>query len=310
MRAHACLKDGRFAEGWKDFEARHFSPLAAPSQTRLVDQKLDSVGGKKILICAEQGLGDQIMFASCIPDILARGATVALECDRRLIGLFRRSFPSLKIFPHPFSEEHPDWPEFGLAGTLQIPIGSLPGQFRRTWEDFPTQAGYLRADAEKTAAWRVRYAALGPGPYVGISWRGGTSTTRRQLRTIPLSEWSGILSRQGTFISLQYGDCAQEVASIAEGRLHHWPEALADYDETAAMVAALDMVISVCTAVVHLGGALGVPVHVLTPAIPEWRYMAHGERMPWYPSARLFRQAPGEAWAAVLGRVEEGFWHG
>jgi len=309
MRAHACLKSGRFAQGWKDFEARHFSPLAVPRQALLVDQRIDLVGGKRILICAEQGLGDQIMFASCIPDLLAKGATGAFECDQRLVGLFRRSFPSLEILSYPFSEGHPAWPKYGLAADLQIPIGSLPGLYRRSLEDFPPRAGYLRADAEKVAAWRVRYASLGPGPYVGISWRGGMSTTRQQLRTIPLSEWSGLLSMPGTFVSLQYGDCAQEISGMSDGRLHHWPESLTDYDETAAMVAAMDMVISVCTAVVHLGGALGVPVWVLTPAIPEWRYLASGERMPWYPSARLFRQAPGEPWAAVLERVGEAFRH-
>lgn len=303
MRAYAFLKNGQFAEGWKDFGARHASPLAQAHKDWLAEQKVDSIAGKKILICAEQGLGDQIMFASCIPDLLASGASGALECDQRLIGLFRRSFPALEVFPQPFAKGHVAWEAYGLGAEMRIPIGSLPGYFRQKWGDFPAQAAYLQADPEKTAAWRSRYAELGPGPYVGVSWLGGAQTTRRQLRTIPLTDWADVLSMPGTFISLQYGDCTEEVAAMREGRLHHWPEALADYDETAAMVAALDMVISVCTAVVHLAGALGVPVWVLTPATPEWRYLGHGDRIPWYPSARLFRQAPGEPWTALLGRV-------
>jgi len=148
---------------------------------------------------------------------------------------------------------------------------------------------------------------LGPGPYIGISWLGGARQTRRQLRSIPLAQWQPLLSNRAVFVSLQYGDCGDEIADFfAQNgiRIQHWADSLADYDETAAMVYALDMVISVCTAVVHLAGALGKPVWVLTPTTAEWRYLDRGERLPWYPSAKLFRQMEGESWQVVLQRAE------
>ena len=116
-----------------------------------------------------------------------------------------------------------------------------------------------------------------------------------------------LLSTHGvTFVSLQYGDCVTEIEQVRSRHnvaLHHWQEAIDDYDETAALVSALDLVVSVQTAIVHLGGALGKPVWVMVPSSPEWRYMASGNRMPWYPSARLFRQKQGESWAPVIDQL-------
>ena len=148
---------------------------------------------------------------------------------------------------------------------------------------------------------------MGSGPYIGISWRGGAQSTRRQLRSIPLPQWKSILNQPAKFISLQYGECKEDLAWAEETgfRIHHWPQAIEDYDETAALVAALDMVISVCTAVVHLGGALGKPVWVLTPAVPEWRYLSQGEQLPWYPSIRMFRQRPETDWSEVIATVAQ-----
>ena len=109
-----------------------------------------------------------------------------------------------------------------------------------------------------------------------------------------------------TFVSLQYGDCRaeiDEVRSLHNIVLHHWQDAIDDYDETAALVSALDLVVSVQTAIVHLSGALGKPVWVLVPSTPEWRYMAAGDRMPWYSSARLFRQPAGQDWTPLIGEL-------
>jgi hypothetical protein len=109
------------------------------------------------------------------------------------------------------------------------------------------------------------------------------------------------------FVNLQYGDCAADLsAHTAAGgvAIHHWQDALDDYDETAALVTALDVVISVCTAVVHLAGALGRPVWVMAPAVPEWRYGREGPSMIWYPSARMFRQSKRDAWAPVVAEVK------
>jgi hypothetical protein len=127
------------------------------------------------------------------------------------------------------------------------------------------------------------------------------------LRSVELAQLAPVLGTPGTrFVSLQYGECGEDIARFRARHgiaVEHWPDALADYDETAALVAALDLVISVQTAVVHLAGALGRPVWVLVPAVPEWRYQLHGEDVPWYPSARLFRQAAAGEWAEVCERI-------
>ena len=191
---------------------------------------------------------------------------------------------------------------------LQIPMGSLPGLFRNSWDEFPRHGGYLRADPDRVAYWRARLDALGPGPKIGLSWRGGVAATRRHLRCIELEQLLPVMELPATFVSLQYGDCADDLSRLRlqHGRsLTHWQDALDDYEETAALTCALDLVISVCTAVIHLAGALGRPVWVLVPAIAEWRYMNRGERLPWYPSARLFRQTQPAVWESAIQRMAE-----
>jgi hypothetical protein len=141
---------------------------------------------------------------------------------------------------------------------------------------------------------------------VGISWRGGLASSRRSLRSIALEEWLPIFGvRDIDFVSLQYSVQEGELEALQRAgvRVHQWQGAIDDYDETAALVCALDLVVSVQTAVVHLAGALGREVWALIPAAPEWRYGASGGVMPWYPSARLIRQARLGDWDPVVQTV-------
>jgi hypothetical protein len=192
-----------------------------------------------------------------------------------------------------------------------VPLGSLPLYFRGDASAFPKHGGYLKADSSRISAWRDRLAALGGAYTVGVSWQGGTYATRLPLRSIPLDDWLPLLTVPGIrFVSLQYTPEAQ-AALHALGERHgvhveHWPEAIGDYDETAALVSALDLTVSVCTSVSHLAGALGRPVWVLVPSNPEWRYGHAGETMLWYPSARLFRQVQARDWTRVIEDVERG----
>ncbi|MCG6876974.1 MAG: tetratricopeptide repeat protein [Betaproteobacteria bacterium] len=302
-RAIALLTLGRFAEGWPDYELRLRSedrPQRAFPFPRWGGEDLD---GKTILVHAEQGIGDEILFASCLPEIIARAKHCVIDCAPKLAAIFARSFPAATV--HGGLQSEPvDW-ALPLGIDLQIPAGSVPLQLRPDVAAFPAHQGYLRADPEKARRWRERLAALGPGRAIGVSWRGGTLRTRADRRTLPLSDLAPILREPGFhFVSVQYGpDAATEVDRFAAEsgiRIHHWPEAVDDYDETAALVAALDGITSVCTAIVHLGGALGGPVWVLTPRVPEWRYGAYGNRMPWYPSVHLIRQTERRVWAPVV----------
>lgn len=311
-KAHLLLSSGRFREGWEEQEYRRLAPEFPRDRFPFPEWQGEDLTGRNLLVYAEQGIGDEIMLAGCFPDLFAKGGRWVIECDPRLESLYRRSFPQAEFAGKRFKK--PDtWLEAFRPIDLQIPVGSLPRFFRNEEADFPRHSGYLVADPQRIGRWKERLAALGPGLKIGLSWRGGTSRTNAYLRSIPLENWLPLLSQSNAhFVNLQYTDCRTELDSLHARhgiRIHSWREMETDYEETAALVASLDLVISVCTAVVHLAGALGVPVWVLVPNSPGWRYMRDRDHLPWYPSARLFRQAVPRDWAPVLRRVAAEFLH-
>ena len=249
------------------------------------------------------------MFASCIGDVIPRAGHCVIDCHPKLEKLFRRSFPEATIHGGSQVDTDLSWLERIPSADLKIPSGSLPFHFRRSLDAFPRHTGYLRADEARVQHWRSRLAVLGDGLKVGLSWRGGSRFTHRGLRSLELDQLQVLLGVQGIdFVSVQYGDCAAEIDRLQQEKgisIAHWPEAIDDYDETAALVSALDLVISVQTAVVHLGGALGKPVWVMVPAAPEWRYGRSGSTIPWYPSVTLFRQRVLHDWQPVISEVTE-----
>ena len=310
MRSYMNLKRGEFEQGWRDFAARLHSRYAAQRSYPYAAWDGGAIPERTLLVCGEQGLGDQIMFASCLHETIERAGHCIVECDPKLVKLFQRSFANASVYAQQAVGERPAWSERAQEISRQIPLGSLPGLFRNGWEQFPQHAGYLRAAPERVAFWRARLAELGPGPKIGLSWRGGVPATRRGLRSLAPAQLAPLLRLRGCFVSLQYGDYGDDLSALSREHgiaLPHWQEAIDDYDETAALVCALDLVISVCTAVIHLAGALARPVWVLVPAVAEWRYLDRGERMPWYPSARLMRQAESGRWAELIERVRAEF---
>ena len=307
-RSLAYLLRHDFARGWPDYELRVASDDLPQRPTEFPRWNGEALTGKTLLVYAEQGLGDEIMFLSCVPDVKAAGAHAVIECSPKLESLFQRSFPQATVYSMCADRALPQR-ALDAGIDLQIPIGSLPLHYRRERTDFPDHRGYLRADPDRIARWRDRLSALGPGLKVGISWQGGTHRSRRPVRSMPLSTWQPILkSKNMHFIDLQYTDCSAELAELRATNgvhVHSWDDVRTDYEETAALVTALDLVISVCTAVIHLGGALGRPVWVMAPFSPEWRYGFKSDGMPWYPSVRVFRQPQYGDWDAVIYQVAE-----
>ena len=302
----ARLLDGDFAHGWEGYDLRRLSGEYAPA-AGLPRWDGSPLSGRRLFVSREQGLGDEIMFASILPQLVRQTARCFVECDPRLRALFARSIPEATFIasqpgggvPPGALPEPPDF---------FIEAGSLPRLFRRNLADFPRHDGYLRADPDSVARWRARLAALGPGLKVGLAWSGGVRRTRAALRSIELEKLLPVLRTPGVrFVSLQYTDDARrDVDALRERHgiaIEHWPEAIDDYEQTAALASAVDLVLSVCTALVHLGGALGRPVWVMAPLGPEWRYGAAGEAMPWYPSVRLFRQSAYRNWQPVIDSV-------
>jgi tetratricopeptide (TPR) repeat protein len=302
-RSLARLLEHEFETAWDDYELRLETgdwprpalpyPLWAGS----------AIPGKTLLLCAEQGLGDEIMFAGCFPDAMARAGRCVIDCHPKLAALFRRSFPQAEIHPGD-QREPPAWTKNYEPIDFMLHAGSLPRLYRRSAAAFPAHRGYLRADPARTRAWRERLDNGRAGRPVGISWRGGTAQSRSRLRSLSLEQLLPVLRTPGIrWVSLQYDAQAEELEHFAAEHgveIAHWRKAIDDYDETAALLGALDLTVSVCTAVVHLGGSLGRPLWVLAPYSPEWRYGRRGQTMPWYPSVRVLRQpAPGE-WEPLL----------
>ena len=307
-RSLVYLLRGDLERGWAEYESRW---RLDPDRRNFPEPVWNgsSLAEKTILVYAEQGVGDEILFASCIPDLLRRAGRCFLECDRRLMPLFARSFPAAEILPRPFETA------CGPAASrppfdVQIATGSLPRYLRPTAAAFPRAERYLTPDRSRCAEWWDRFRELGEGLTVGISWRGGRKATDRRARSTTLDQWGDLLSRPGCqFVNLQYGDCRNELAEISRDRgivIHDWPEAnpLHDLDNFAAQIAALDLVISVDNATVHMAGALGVPTWVLLPFAPDWRWMLDRDDSLWYPSVRLHRQSQPGRWDDVFDRVQ------
>ena len=307
--AHLLVEKGDLAKGWAEYDARLKLKETRALHAKLPMPRWDGgpLEGRSVLVYSEQGIGDEIMFSSCLPDLLKQADRCVVFCSRKLEPIFRRTFDGAEIVGCEVPRFRAPLEQLSPRPDLQVGMGSLAGFFRKSFDDFPRHQGFLRADAEKVRAWRDRLDALGPNRKVGISWKGGIHTTGQRRRTLGLERLLPIL-RTGNvdFVSLQYTECAEDIAKLKRDHgitVHHWQDAIDDYDQTAALVGALDLVVTVCTAIVHLTGALGKPAWVMAPFSPGWRYAMLPGGMPWYPSVRVDRQpAPGD-WDPVIETV-------
>lgn len=279
-RALALLELGRFEDGWKQYDSRlllpdfHRRPYACP---KWEGQKVGTLA-----ISGEQGLGDEILFMTCFRQIEHLADQFVVECAARLVPLFRNTFPKARVygtFDELDAKEKPDaWTH----------MGSLPGF---VWPVVPNT--YLRPSMAPTRPTR---------PRIGLSWFGGQASTHAQLRNTAVEDWKPLLDLSADFVSLQYGDRAAEAAALG---IAHDANAIADLDLLATRIGRCDLVISVCNTTIHMAGALGVPCICLVPSKPAWRYGLTGDRMVWYDSVRLVRQAEGEGWPSVIQRAKE-----
>jgi tetratricopeptide (TPR) repeat protein/ADP-heptose:LPS heptosyltransferase len=305
QRAQINLLLGNFAEGWAGYA---FRGLAYTRQYRVlpfVKWSGQDLAGKCIVVLAEQGLGDQVMFASCLPDLLALGPSrVVVEVIARVAPTIARSFPECEII-HTKQDKKMAWATTIGEVDYFIPLGDLPQKFRPSQDSFPGKA-YLKADPDRVAYWRQKLEATGPRPWIGVSWRGGLQATRKVLRSMSPAELAPMTTAiNATWISLQYGSVEEDLKIAAEANvaLTHWNESIADLDEFAALIEALDCVVTVCNTTVHYAGALGKKVLVLAPQFPEWRYGLNTTHMPWYPDARVLRQPSHNDWPGVINEA-------
>ena len=292
---------GDFRNAWKEYEWRwECRGISFSLNKRHFPQPLwdgSNLSRRTILVWAEQGIGDEIMFSSMLPNLLKMNPNVIVECDKRLVPLFQRSFPDVQFVPR----EDPTNPKL-LDTTIidyQIPMGSL-GQWLRVDEDafLPTQESYLQACPNKTRQMQKKYRELADDKLlVGISWKStGIDKKRAHTKNVPLKYWIPILSRQDCyFISLQYGDIREDIEEHTSAfgcpiYVDEEIDSLGNLDDFAAQVSALDLIISTSNATVHVAGGLGKRVWVLLSSRPDWRWMLDRDDSPWYQTVRLFRQ--------------------
>ena len=305
-RAMGLLELQRWDEAWEWHEAR-LNPTSNCKMARRNyhgDRETPMWDGKtkgRVVIHGEQGLGDEIMFASCLPDAIATGAEIVLECAPRNANLLASSFPGVKVLGTHATDGMEWTPELGKPD-FKTALGSLPKFYRRSEADFP-KVPYLKPSAEKRQYWRGELKPLGRWPKVGVAWQGGHFNTRVDLRSFRLEEFAPLLRQKANFVSLQYTKSAKAEVEASGFRIAHWPKAAEaeDMEELAALIAELDLVISVCQTAIHIAGAVGTPTWVLTPAAPAWRYGATDRTdMAWYgPHLRQIRQK-GEGWGVVV----------
>jgi tetratricopeptide (TPR) repeat protein len=303
------LLQGDFATGWQNYERRwqsidHRTPMRRYPQPLWRGEKLAS---GRLLLWGEQGVGDEIMFAGLIPDVLRLGNRCLLDCDARLKPLFVRSFPGIDVIPrrdptNDYAERHRE-----LNIRAHLPCGSLPSLFRTSHAGFAaTTSPYLLADPAKRDRFRARYAQSNER-LVGLAWYTTNRKTGRD-RSIDLSQFVPLFARPGIrWISLQYGDHdaleREKTAASAPILIDRSVDQLANLDLFAAQIAALDLVITIDNSTAHLAGALGVPAWVLLPFAPDWRWLLAREDSPWYPTLRLFRQPKRGDWQSVVREV-------
>lgn len=296
-RAVCLLLRGAYDEGWREYEYRWTVRNMAIRRPRL-QQPLwlgqEDIAGRRVLLYAEQGLGDTIQFCRFAPLVAERGATVIVGAQPEL-----RPLLSALDGVHDVVDRSEVPPIFDLY----CPFMSLPLALGTTEATIPARVPYLSVPAGHAATWDERLGVRN-GPRIGLAWSGNREHRNDHHRSIPLAMLAPLLSAGPAFHCLQRDMRPEDVPSFAiAGNIRfHGPE-LNDFSDTAALISRMDLVISVDTSVAHLAGALGRPVWLLLPYAPDWRWMLNRDDSPWYPTMRLFRQPAPRDWESVIALV-------
>lgn len=292
--AHTCLAKHEWKKGWQYWDLS----LGDKYRKEWVygdEPRWDGTKDKAVVVFGEQGLGDEINYASVIPDAIRDCKKVIIDCDPRLEKLFKRSFPGADVHGTR-RDKQPKWLETARIDA-RCAISSLPRFYRNADADFPGTP-YLKPDAELVAMFKALWK--GKKAY-GLCLHGGSKLTGESWRKLEPGDFSPLLGRDAVFVSLDYK------GKLDNPRIKEFPWATQgnDYDLIAALIASLDAVVGVNTTAMHCANGLGVPAHILVPIKKQWRY----EPCPdgsyvWSKTARLYQQKEGEGWRDVVKRVE------
>jgi tetratricopeptide (TPR) repeat protein len=300
LLSHALLVTGRWPDGWDEYEWRWHKMPSAPYHRGTPQSwwRGENIAGKRILLYAEQGIGDAVQFVRYAPLVAAQGAEVLVECHDVLVDLLRTVDGVAEVYARGSA---------GIDYDVACPLLSLPAVFRTTIETVPEAVPYVHVDASKVAAWRERLASFSDRKRVGIVWAGNPGHVNDRKRSIqpdallPLADVPGVV-----LFNLQKGGNGGGL-DVSAGALPlvDWMDDCRTFGDTAALMHELDLVITVDTAVAHVGGALGVPVWMMVPFTPDWRWFLGSSNSPWYPSMRLFRQRIAGGWGDVVSALSQ-----
>ena len=301
------LQQGDFLQGWQEYEWRNRNLDAIDSKWPFPAWENMEGSVQTVLVYPEQGIGDEIMFSSCINDFSVY-AKIVLACDDRLESLLQRSFPSVQVIGRN-ADDAEEWLCALPKIDAQISIASLPLYLRTHYDDFLPGAAYLIADSSNVEKWRKRYSDLDGCLTVGLSWRGGHEANTKVKRSNDLVQWGKIFQQSDVnFVNLQYGDCTSDIALVKklfDVTLHDWSDSdpLLDLDDFSAKIKALDLVISIDNSTVHMSGALGVPTWILQPSSPDWRWLPDEPGSYWYSSVKQYKQQTQGDWVSVIDTI-------
>ena len=297
--AEVLLLQGDFEAGWREYRFRYRMAHTAMRERHMQKPRWagQPIEGQTLLIHDEQGYGDTFQFLQLLAWARERsGARVVLEVNADIHALAERGEGADEVI---------------RAGTIppafdfHSELMSLPLALGLRVTDLPVRTAYLRPDPERVEQWRKRLATL-PRPWVGLVWAGRPSHPNDAQRSLALADLAPLAQDGVTFIALQKGNAAAQAAMPPQGMaMVSLCDDIRDFDDTAAILTLLDVLVSVDSSPAHLAGALGCPVWVMLPFEPDWRWLRDRTDSPWYPSMRLFRQPAPQAWAPVLAEVAD-----
>jgi tetratricopeptide (TPR) repeat protein len=296
----AYLTQGNLAEGWAEYEWRlRCQPFSGDGLVlnSIAPWRGESIAGKTLLVRGEQGFGDTIQFLRFVPRLIQSGAKVLLDVPPDLAELSQTIAPAVELLdrtvPHPKAD-------------FYVNLTSLPYWQGITLDNLPRATPYLSADPAKVALWQARLGAFS-GKKIGIVWGGNPKFAMDRYRSPGLAVLLPLLQTpRVAWVSLQKEQRSGDAALLSRiPGIHDFTSQLADFSETAALIDALDLVITSDTSVAHLTGALGKPAWVMIHYAPDWRWQLDREDSPWYPSIRLFRQQKPGNWKDVMVKMQD-----
>ena len=298
---------GHLEDGWDAMEFRLAGSVGSWVRHALPNWEGTESDDRTVLAYSEEGIAADLLYASCLPDLVNQVGHVVVECDTALHGLFRRSFPRATVVPITPETVEPNHNPWGLALDEQVAFGSLPRFFRRQKDDFPMRRVYFVADDDRIERWTNRLSEIGAAPKIGVLWQGTWTSETEKQTVLPMFDLRNLMLRNqsnAAWVFLQHGSRQKEIDQYRRNvslQIRLYPEAFQyDLDEMAGLLSSLDLVLTPPGYIAHLAAALGARTWVILPAAADWRWSLG---TLWHPTAKLFRQKIGQPWTDVFQEV-------